>query len=417
MVGRCEIAVVGGGMSGLGAALALARAGFDVALLERRARDAQLAEAFDGRASSIAYGSKLVLEALGLWPAVAPQAQPIWEIRVSERSTPFFLHYRHSEVGEQPLGWIVENRHLRRALAAAVAAEDGVRVVAPAEVAAMEAAPAGAVLTLADGARLGCSLAVACDGAASPLRAMAGIGAWRVAYGQTGIVCAVRHERTHRGIAHERFLPSGPFAILPLAGRMSSLVWTESDDIAAAVLAADGEDVREEIAWRFGDFLGEVSPVGPLWSYPLTLTLAHRSVGRRLALVGDAAHAIHPIAGQGYNLGIRAIAVLTEELVAGRRLGLDPGDGGPLEAYAQRRRVDTLAMVAVTHGLNRLFSNAFPPAALARGLGLAATDRMPALKRFFMRHAMGVLGQAPLPGAAPPAPSAAPPGPPPAARR
>ena len=420
MVERCEIAIVGGGMAGQVAALALAQAGFDVALVERHPGDAHLAAAFDGRASSLAYGSKLVLEGLGLWQAIAAQAQPIWHIRVSEGATPFFLHYRHSDVGEQPLGWMVENRHLRRALAAAVAAEGGVRVMAPATVAAMETDSAGAVLTLAGGGGLRSSLVLACDGAASPLRAMAGIGAWRRAYGQTGIVCAVRHRRPHRGIAHERFLPSGPFAILPLGGRRSSLVWTERDDIAAAVLAADDADICEEIAWRFGDFLGEVAPVGQLWSYPLALTLAHRVRGRRLALVGDAAHAIHPIAGQGYNLAIRAIAVLAEELAQGRRLGLDAGDDGPLRAYARRRRADTLALVAVTHGLNRLFSNAFPPAALARGLGLAATDRMVPLKRIFMRHAMGILGR-PLPaggpGRPPPAASSAPPGPLSAARR
>ena len=392
---RFDIAVVGGGLSGMTAALALARAGFSVAVIERGEPGRALADAFDGRASSVAYGSRLVLEALGAWERMASHAQPILEIRVSDRDAPLFLHYDHADVGDHPLGWIVENRFIRRALAAAVAETGGVEVVAPAEVVAMTRDDAGAALTLGDGARIVCRLAVACDGKASPLRAMAGIPAWRRAYGQTAIVCTVRHERPHRGVAHERFLPGGPFAILPLPGGMSSLVWTERDAIARRVLELDRERFLEEVAWRFGDFLGALELAGPVWSHPVGLVLAARLTDRGLALVGDAAHAIHPIAGQGYNLGVRDVAVLAEALVDGRRLGLGAGDGGPLEAYARRRRADAMALVCVTDGLNRLFSNRLAPVALARGLGLAAVDRLPPLKRLFMRHAMGTVGRLP----------------------
>ena len=392
---RCDIAVVGGGMNGLTAALALARAGFSVTMIERQAPATTLSDGFDGRVSSIAWGSKLVLDGLGAWEAMVPHAQPILEIRVSDRDAPLFLHYDHRDVGDHPLGYILENRFIRRALDAAVAAEPGITVLAPASVTAMQRDGTGADLTLDDGSILRCSLVVGCDGAMSAVREMAGIGHRTVAYGQTGIVCSVAHERDHRGIAHERFLPGGPFAILPVPGRVSSLVWTEQDAIAQRVLELEPEAFLEEISWRFGDFLGALEVKGPVWSYPLTLVLADRVTAPRLVLVGDAAHRIHPIAGQGYNLGIRDVAVLAEVLGEARRVGLDPGDAVGLEDYARRRRVDTLSLVAVTDGLNRLFSNAIPPVALARDLGLGAVQRIPPLKRLFMRHAMGTVGRLP----------------------
>lgn len=382
-------------MNGLTASLALARAGFSVTMIEREAPGATLTDGFDGRVSSIAWGSKLVLDGLGAWQAMDAHAQPILEIRVSDRDAPLFLHYDHRDIGDHPLGYILENRFIRRALDAAVAAKEGITVLAPASVTAMERDGTGADLTLDDGRVLRCSLVVACDGFRSGVREMAGIGHRTITYGQTGIVCTVEHEHDHRGIAHERFLPAGPFAILPVPGNRSSLVWTEKDAIARRVLELEPEAFLEEIAWRFGDFLGALKVTGPVWSYPLTLVLAHRAIAPRLVLVGDAAHRIHPIAGQGYNLGIRDIAVLAEVLGDSRRLGLDPGDAVVLEDHARRRRLDTLSLVAVTDGLNRLFSNAIPPVALARDLGLGAVERIPPLKRLFMRHAMGTVGRLP----------------------
>ncbi|MBC6440602.1 MAG: UbiH/UbiF/VisC/COQ6 family ubiquinone biosynthesis hydroxylase [Rhodospirillales bacterium] len=390
-----DIAVVGGGMNGMTAALACARAGFSVAVIERGSPGAALSDAFDGRVSSIAYGARLVLDGLGAWEDMEPHAQPILEIRVSDRDAPLFLHYDHAEVGDHPLGWILENRFIRRALDAAVESSGGVTMIAPAEVAALERDSAGATLVLDDGGRVRCRLVVACDGKASPMRTMAGIGAVNESYGQIGIVCTIRHDRPHRGIAHERFLPGGPFAILPLPGNTASLVWTEQDDIGQRVLELDDARFLEEIAWRFGDFLGGLEVIGPVWSYPLNLVVASSLHDDRLLLVGDAAHGIHPIAGQGYNLGIRDIAVLAEVLADGRKLGLEPGDASLLETYARGRRTDTMTMVAVTDSLNRLFSNAIPPVALARDLGLAVVNRVPPLKRLFMRHAMGTVGKLP----------------------
>lgn len=395
MIERCDIAVVGGGMNGLTSALALAQAGFSVVLIEREAPALTMADGFDGRVSSIAWGSRLVLDALGAWDAMVPHAQPILEIRVSDRDAPLFLHYDHKDVGDHPLGYILENRFIRRALDAAVARQPGITVLAPATVMAMARDGTGADLTLDDGRVLRCSLVVGCDGFRSAVRDMAGIGHRTIAYGQTGIVCTIAHERDHRGIAHERFLPAGPFAILPIPGNRSSLVWTETDSIARRVLELEADAFLEEIAWRFGDFLGALEVDGPVWSYPLTLVLAHRATAPRLVLVGDAAHRIHPIAGQGYNLGIRDVAVLAQVLGDARRLGLDPGDAVALDDYVRRRRADTLSLIAVTDGLNRLFSNAVGPLALARDLGLGAVERVPPLKRLFMRHAMGTLGRLP----------------------
>jgi 2-octaprenyl-6-methoxyphenol hydroxylase len=216
---------------------------------------------------------------------------------------------------------------------------------------------------------------------------------WR--YPQTGIVCTVAHELGHQGVAHERFLPPGPFAILPLKHNRSSLVWTERADLAPALLALDEAAFAAEMGRRFGDFLGATRVVGARWSYPLSLLHAERYVAPRLALVGDAAHCMHPIAGQGLNLGLRDVAALAEVLTDARRLGLDIGAASVLERYQRWRRFDSVALLAVTDSLNRLFSNDLAPLRLARDLGLAAVDRLPPLKRLFMRHAMGTVGKLP----------------------
>ncbi len=392
---RCEIAIVGGGLNGLTAAVALAGAGFDIVLIDRRDPRETLDAGFDGRVSSIAWSSKVMLEIMGVWQGVADEAEPILEIRVSDGNAPLFLHYDHRDIGDHPLGFIAENRTLRRALIDRIASLDTVQIKTPHGVAGLERGPETATLSLDDGSQVSAALVIACDGAASPVRDMAGIRHIRHAYGQTGIVTTVLHERPHRSIAHERFLPAGPFAILPLPGNRASLVWTEADDIAERILALDDAAFLEELMWRFGDFLGAVEPVGPRWSYPLTLVHAERYADHRLALVGDSAHLIHPIAGQGYNLGLRDTAALAEVLTDRRRLGLEPGHSDGLERYARWRRVDNLMLIAVTDSLNRLFSNDLAPIRLARDVGLAAVNQLPPLKKLFMRHAMGTVGHLP----------------------
>jgi 2-octaprenyl-6-methoxyphenol hydroxylase len=254
--------------------------------------------------------------------------------------------------------------------------------------------------TLAGGRGVRAALAVACDGRESPQRSAAGIGVARWRYTQTGIVCSITHERPHHGIAQERFLTAGPFAVLPLpdsedGAHRSSIVWTERAELVPAMLVLPDGEFAAEIQQRFGDSLGRLGVAGPRWSYPLGLLHADRYVAHRLALAGDAAHSIHPIAGQGLNLGLRDVAALAECLVDAARLGLDIGAAGVLERYERWRRVDTLMLVGVTDALNRLFSNDMGPVRLARDLGLGLVERVPPLKRVFMRHAMGMLGDLP----------------------
>ena len=390
-----EVLVVGGGMVGMTLGCALADVGVAVTVVDRADPASMVDAGFDGRVSSIAYGSRRVLEAIGLWPALARQAEPILEIRVSDGDSPLFLHYDHAEIGDQPLGHIVENRTIRRALFDLAARHDRLRLVAPCAVDTVTRGAAGVAARLADGRKVRARLVVAADGRGSALRRSAGINVTTWRYRQTGIVCTVAHQRPHRGIAHERFLPAGPFAILPMTGDRSSLVWTERADLAPAMMALDDAAFGAEVARRFGEFAGRLEVVGPRWSYPLSLVHAERYVDTRLALIGDAAHAIHPIAGQGLNLGIRDVAALAEVLVDARRLGLDLGSATVIERYQRWRRFDSVVLAAATDGLNRLFSTDDPALRLVRGLGLAAVNRTAPLKRLFMRHAMGVVGTLP----------------------
>jgi len=403
---RADVLIVGGGMVGLTLAAALGEAGLDVVLVDRADPRRLLDAAFDGRTSAIAHGSKRALEAIGLWPLLAPDAEPILDIRVSDGASPLFLHYDHREVGDAPLGYIIENRAIRRALFLRAGGLDSVTLKAPMTIAGLETTAGAVGAALGDGTHVRAALVVGADGPRSWLRRQAGIALAEWRYRQTGIVCTMAHERPHRGIAHERFLPAGPFAVLPMTddesvapgtlGRFrSSIVWTEREDLAPAMLALDDDAFSEELAERFGDHYGQVRVAGPRWSYPLALHHAESYIAPRLALVGDAAHLIHPIAGQGLNLGLRDVAALAEALVDAARLGLDIGAPDVLARYQRWRRFDNTVLIAATDGLNRLFSNDVPAVRLARDLGLGAVNRVPPLKRFFMRHAMGVVGDLP----------------------
>lgn len=410
MIDSAELVVAGAGLSGMLLAVACAGAGLEVAVVDPQDAAAMQGDRFDGRTSAIAYGSRLVFDGIGLWPLVAAEAEPIREIRVADDNSPWFLHYDARDLAPRPgggadaagdpatpLGYIVENRVLRRALFRLADELPTLRLFLSCRIAAVEADEGGVTARLDAGGRLRARLVAAADGARSPLRREAGIGAVEWRYRQTGIVTTVAHGRPHAGIAVEHFLPAGPFAILPMPGNRSSIVWTEAAALAPRLLALPEAEFAAELAARFGDFLGALEPVGPRWSYPLQLLQAERYAAPRLALVGEAAHVIHPIAGQGLNIGIRDIAVLAELVIDQRRRGLDIGDDSVLERYQRRRRPDALLMAAVTDGLNRLFSNTIPPVRLARDLGLALVDRLPPLKRLLMQHAMGTLGDLPRP--------------------
>jgi 2-octaprenyl-6-methoxyphenol hydroxylase len=391
-----ELVIAGGGLAGLLLGVACARAGLAVAIVDRQKPEAMLAEEFDGRTSAIAYGSRNVLDAVGVWPDIAANAQPILEIRVADDNAPLFLHYDHRELESgNPLGYIVENPVLRRRLIECARSIPNLSLLAPIEVGAVSASLHGVTATLSNARQLRARLAAAADGAGSPLRRAAGIRTIEWRYPQTSIVTSVRHERPHHGVAIEHFLPAGPFAILPMTGNRSSIVWTERAELAPRLIELSEAAFTAELAARFGDFLGAVEPAGPRWAYPLVLRLAETYIAPRLALIGEAAHVIHPIAGQGLNLGIRDVAVLAELLVDARRLGLDIGDEGVLRRYQQWRRFDALALAVVTDGLNRLFSNTLRPLRIARDIGLAAVHRLPPLKRIFMRDAMGLVGDLP----------------------
>ena len=257
------------------------------------------------------------------------------------------------------------------------------------------AAAAGLSVTLADGGRLRARLLVAADGARSSIRARAGIPTRGWSYGQSAIVATVAHERDHGGRAEEHFLPAGPFAILPLRHCRSSIVWTEQAAEAERILGLPESDFHAELERRFGLHLGAIAVVGPRRAYPIGLWIARAFIGPRLALVGDAAHVIHPIAGQGLNMGLKDVAALAETIVDAARLGLDPGSAATLERYQRWRRFDTMAMGVATDGLNRLFSNRSDVLRLVRDLGLGVVDRLPGLKQLFIREAAGLLGEVP----------------------
>lgn len=394
-VARVEVAIAGGGLTGLALAAALGRAGCTVAVIEQVPLARLVEPEHDGRVTAVARGSQHFLASLGAWPAIAPDAEPILEILVGEAGSPLGVRYDHREVGSEPLGWIVPNRTLRLALQGLVGALPGITILAPARIVAAEPQPAAIDLTLEDGRRVAAQLLAVCEGRLSPTRELLGIGARRFDYRELAIVCTLAHERPHGGRAVERFFPDGPFAVLPMRGRRSSIVWALEADKAAAMRTLDDHAFAAEVEERFGDLLGGIGVEGRRFYFPLVLVESERPTGPRVALVGDAARGIHPIAGQGWNLALRDVAALAEVLEERLRLGLDPGDGLALSRYAAWRSFDGLALTSICHGLERLFSNDITPLKLLRNLGLGLVEQAPPLKRFFMLHAMGLVGELP----------------------
>ena len=395
---QTDIVICGGGMVGLTLGLAAAQGGLGVAVVDTLSPEKALDAGFDGRVSALAYSSVRMLTALGVWPHMAGQAQPITEILVTDGkpdapASPFSLHFDSAEVGAPSLGHIVENRHIRAALYAAIPAN--LSYIAPAGVTALEQAPGHVIVHLSTGEKIRSALAVAADGRDSKLRGQQGIGVVGWSYPHTGIVATVAHERPHNGVAYEHFLPSGPFAILPMTQNRSSLVWTEARSKAPAMMALGEDEFNAEVARRFGSHLGATKVVGGRWSYPLSFHLARDFVRPRFALAGDCAHGIHPIAGQGLNLGLKDAAALVETLLDAARLGRDIGALDTLKRYERWRRFDSLAMAASTDALNRLFSNDIAPLRHLRDLGLGIVDSIGPARRFFMRHAGGDIGKLP----------------------
>ncbi|MYM55177.1 FAD-dependent monooxygenase [Thalassovita mangrovi] len=396
-----DILIVGGGLNGPALALALAQSGLTVTVIDALPRAAQDSDDFDGRAYALALASKRLLKNIGIWGRVAANSQPMLEIKVSDGRagegplSPFFLHFDHAEIEEGPMGYMLEDRYLRRALADAMAEEARITLLDGETVTAQDIDSGGVTLTLASGNTLRGRLLVGCDGRRSGTAERAGITRTGWDYGQTALVCAIEHDLPHHGIAHQFFMPPGPLAILPLPGNRCSIVWSESHENAAAFQALSDQDYLQVLRPRFGDFLGDIRLAGKRFTYPLGLTVADSFVAERLALVGDAAHGMHPIAGQGLNAGLRDIGALTQVLSDAKRRGEDIAAEPVLDRYQEWRRFDTATLALTTDLTNRLFSNDNPLLRAARDLGMGVINAMPGLRRNFIREAAGLTGDLP----------------------
>jgi 2-octaprenyl-6-methoxyphenol hydroxylase len=393
-----DVLIAGGGFAGLTLAVALRQGlgpSFSVAVA-----DPALGRSHDGdeRASAIVAAARRLFDTLGVWDGIAEEAQPILDMavtdsRLDDAVRPVFLTFAGQIEPGEPFAHMIENRHLVAELAEKAR---GAGVI-------LQAAAAGKIrhdgnrvaVDLGDAGKFAARLLVAADGARSSIRANAGITTHGWDYGQSAIVINVGHERDHQGRAEEHFLPAGPFAILPLKGRRSSIVWTETTREAERIVALPDDDFHVELEQRFKLHLGEINVIGARRVHPLGFFVARSFVAERIALIGDAAHVIHPIAGQGLNMGLKDVAALAEVIVDAVRLGLDPGSATALERYQRWRRFDTMAMGFATDGLNRLFSNRSDVLRLARDVGLGLVDRVPNLKHLFIREAAGLLGEVP----------------------
>jgi len=398
MSSQRSIVIGGGALAGLALALAL-RQGLgpdisvivaDPALSQRPSRDP--------RATAIVAACRRLFEAIGAWEPVASQAQPILDMvvtdsKLEDATRPVFLTFVGNVEPGEPFAHMIENRLLIDALVGRAEAESiDLRATAVTD---FVSRPEGVDVTLGDGGVIAASLLVAADGARSKLRERAGIATHGWDYDQSGIVVTVGHERDHRGRAEEHFLPAGPFAILPLTGQRSSLVWTEKRDEAGRIVALSDDAFHDELERRFGLHLGEVKALDRPRAFPLGYFVARSFIGERLALIGDAAHVIHPIAGQGLNMGLKDVAALAEVIVDAARLGIDLGQADVLERYQRWRRFDTMAMGLATNSLNLLFSNQSTLLRTVRDIGLGLVDRAPPLKNMFIRQAAGLSGEVP----------------------
>lgn len=399
-----DIIVIGAALNGLAAALALGgnhvRRPLDVVVVDVKDPRSFSSNAFDGRASAITSAARRMFDALGVWETVAHAAQPMADIIVTDSATPggarpVLLQFGEQDMKGGPSSHMIENRFLYGAMLEQAQQSPAIRFCVGQPVAQYHFGPGLAAVTLADGTTLRAPLIVAADGRNSPAREAAGIRLIGWPYDQMGLVATVEHELAHNGRAEEHFTPSGPFAILPLPGNRSSLVWSERTDAAQRMLALPMEDFEQELKLRFGTHLGEVKLISGRHGYPLAMYIAETFTGPRLALVGDAAHVLHPLAGLGFNLGLRDVAALADCIHDAAALGLDIGSEAVLDRYTQWRRFDTVATGAMMDGMNRLFANTNPVLTLLRRAGLLAVNRMGSMKSMFVSEAAGISGDLP----------------------
>lgn len=400
MKNASDILIVGGGLNGPALAVALAQTGHSVTVVDSLTPDKLADDGFDGRGYALALASQRLLLQTGVWQHVGDNAQPMLEIKVTDGHaghgpSPFFIHFDHAELEEGPMGYMVEDRFLRRAFLQAMEDQPQITLVSGRTVTAQAPDQTGVTVTLDDGGELRGQILVGSDGRRSGTAQRAGIKRTGWDYGQTALVCAIDHEKPHHGIAHQFFMPPGPLAILPLPGNRSSIVWSERTETACAIHALDDAQYIQALRPRFGDFLGEISLAGKRFTYPLNLTIANSFIGKRMALVGDAAHGMHPIAGQGLNAGLRDVGALAEVITEATRRGEDIGSPLVMGRYQQWRRFDTASLVAATDVFNRLFSNDNPLLRLGRDIGMGVAGAIPGLRRNFVREAAGLTGDLP----------------------
>lgn len=391
-----DVVIVGGGLNGPALALALAQGGLSVTVIDARPAPARAEAGFDGRAYALAIASKRLLAAVDVWHRVEGHAQPILRVvasdgRAGQGPAPFFLTFDAAEIEEGPMGFMVEDRFLYAAFLEAMREQPNLRLISGQTAIAQQVGPAQVTVTLSSGEEISARVVVGCDGRGSGVALRAGIRRQGWGYGQTALVTAIHHQKDHQGTAHQFFMPSGPLAILPMpGGHHSSIVWSETDANARAIQALDDAGYLAALRPRFGNFLGEIALAGDRFTYPLSLTLAEAFVAPRIALAGDAAHGVHPIAGQGLNLGLRDVGALAQVLVEAARRGEDIGTIDVLERYQHWRRFDSTALALGMDTVNRLFSNDNPVLRLGRDLGMAAVNAMPGLRRRFIRQAAGL---------------------------
>ncbi|WP_135081423.1 UbiH/UbiF/VisC/COQ6 family ubiquinone biosynthesis hydroxylase [Terasakiella sp. SH-1] len=390
-----DVLIIGGGLVGGMTACALARGGVDVVVVDADDPETLLKAEYDGRCSAIARSVYNAFVSLGLWDHMEPEAGIIEDIRVTDGTSPLFLHFDSLDLTGVPFGYMLENRTVRKAILKVVPDMDHATYLAPKRVEKLERSASEVNAKLNDGIEIKAKLVIGADGRGSWVRRSANIDITKWSYDQTAIVCTVQSEKPHLNVAQEHFLPNGPFAILPMQGTRSSIVWTESTRNAPMMMKLSDEDFQAELSERFGDYLGEVKVEGPRWSYPLTLQFAKRSIDTRLALVGDASHGMHPVAGQGFNMGARDACAIAELIIETKKLGLDVGAGRVLEDYDRWRHFDNHLMLASTDAIVKLFSNNSTPLRLARDIGLTVVDQIPFAKKFFTKSAMGLVGELP----------------------
>ena len=396
----CDIAIVGGGLNGPALALAAAQVGLRVIVLDATSHKPRKNAKFDGRAYALALASKRLMAAVGVWENVAQDAEPMLNIRVSDGragvgASPFFMDFDHAELEEGPMGYMVEDRQLRYALQAAMQTSPLIEYRLATSVTGQTTGPEGVTLSLANNQKITTRLLVGADGRQSGTAARAGITYTGWQYGQTALVCAVEHDRPHGGVAHQFFMPAGPMAVLPLSARRSTVVWSEKTDSAAVIKTLDDAAFLDVLRPRFGDFLGDIALTGGRFSYPLGMMIAKSYIAPNVALIGDAAHGVHPIAGQGLNAGLRDVAALIQVLSEAKQRGEDFASQPVLARYQLWRRFDATALAVATDGFNRLFSNDNPILRLGRNLGMGMINAMPKVRRGILREAAGLTGDLP----------------------